>query len=144
MARPAHTLRDAAVQQLIALPAAASTNVTSQPIDTQNGPNGHFLAPCELVIEAPALSTTILPNAAVATYKVVHGDAVDANGNIVSPVDLIASAHVQTGAGGAGAAAAEKRYRLPVNVKRFVALNVAFGANATTGAALKAGIDFAF
>lgn len=74
------------------------------------------LAECELLITAPALNTTQLPDTETMTWSV----EVDDNASFSSATVLNSAALVQTGAGGAGAAAATARVRLPSNVEQYV------------------------
>ena len=85
-------------------------------------PGGDLLAECELEISAPVLAVSALPNAETVTYAVVAGAT-------SSPTAVIAdSVLVQTGAGGVGAAAATKRFRLPTDVARYVAVRATVSA----------------
>jgi len=107
--------RDANLEETKALPAdAGAGNATS--IDAFDLGSAHeaFLAPCELELEAPALGTTPLPDGTEIHYDVE--DSADDSSYAVIAADVI----VQTGAGGAGAAAATERFRLPSNVRRYV------------------------
>lgn len=140
MAIDAFTRKDAALQRTKALPAAASSSVSCDPIDLQNGPDGHLIAPCLLRVLAPALNDTILPDTRTATYIIEHADTLS-GGALSSPVTLYSSFILQTGAGGAGAAAVTKDFRLPPNVKRYVGVKCTFGASTTTGAAVSMVVD---
>jgi hypothetical protein len=117
-------LKDASKSVSKALPSGASA-ITTDSIDLEKGSAGDFVAPCELLIEAPAVTTAMLGDAATIKYDVIHSD----NADLSSPVTLAATVLTQTGAGGAGAAAASCRFRPPTNVKRYV------GAKATKSAA---------
>jgi hypothetical protein len=84
----------------------------------------------ELLIQAPALTTGQLADAATMKYSVQHAASADFSDATLLAGDVL----VQTGAGGAGAAAAEVRVGLPGDVKRYVrvrAINSAAG-NAST------------
>lgn len=108
----AYDQKDATLEVTLALPnGAAATNGTG--IQVNPGPED-FVAPCELVIEAPALTTAELPDAQTMTYK-VQESADDS-----TYTDLEDGVLVQTGAGGAGDAAATERFRLPTDVKAYV------------------------
>lgn len=98
-----------------ALPNGAAS-VTSDAFDLGHGTSGDFLANCELEITAPALVVGDLANGDTMTYIVEHDDAA----GFGTVATLIDKAIVQTGAGGAGAAAASKTLRLPVDVKRYI------------------------
>jgi hypothetical protein len=106
-------LRDAELQVTKALPNGAAT-VNSGSIDLEHSTNGVHVADCELLIEAPALATADLPDTKTMTYDVEHSD------DDSSFSDLANGVLVQTGADGAGAAAATARVRLPSTVKRYV------------------------
>ena len=106
-------LRDAELQVTKALPGSATTIYTDS-IDLEQDTTGVFVADCELLIEAPALVVGDLANGETMTYNVEHSDDDE------SFSDLANGVLVQTGADGAGAAAAEARLRLPSTVKRYV------------------------
>lgn len=110
-----YEVNDAAMEKALPLPnGAATTNSTG--IDLESSPNGDFVAESEVLINAPALTTGQLGDTQTITYSLRHSDAADFTGD----AELLGGLIVQTGAGGAGAAAAEKRVRLPSNVKRYV------------------------
>jgi hypothetical protein len=98
-----------------ALPSGASA-VTTDSIDLGEGPSGTFVTPCELNISAPAVTTAMLANAATIIYDIVTS----ANADLSSPTVVAKEVLVQTGAGGAGAAAATKRFRFTTDVQRYV------------------------
>lgn len=109
------SVRDAALIQTKALPnGAAATAIDG--FDLGHGSKGDFLAQCELLIEAPALGATPLPNAKTMTFSVEH-DTDPAFGTAVVLADKVI---VQTGAGGVGDGAETARFRLPTNVNRYV------------------------
>ncbi len=116
---------DYALSESKALPAAASSSVVTDPIDLMH--KRQFLADMELVLKAPALDTTQLPDTRTVTYILETDD----NAAFGSPKTIAASFIVQTGAGGVGAAKTENRTRLPSNVERYVR------AKATTGASTR-------
>lgn len=99
-----------------ALPSGASA-VTTTALDLGEGANGTFVTDCELVINAPAVTTAMLGDAATLRYDIVTSDTTDLT---TSPVVIAQAVILQTGAGGAGAAAAERRYRFPTDVRRYV------------------------
>lgn len=120
--------RDASLTETKALPAAASTSVVTDAIDIGENARG-----VDVAVEVPALSTTILPDTKTSTATVeVSNDATFAT------YDTIAT-QVQTGAGGAGAAALAFRATVPP-VYRYVRAKFAFGADTTTGAAVSGSI----
>lgn len=110
-------LVDAALVKTRALPNGAAS-VTSDGIDLMNSANGDFKADCELIVNAPALVVGDLADAATMTYDIVHS----VNSDMSSPATLLDNVITQTGAGGAGAAAAELNVRLPSDVRRYVAV----------------------
>jgi len=111
------SVRDAALKVTKAMPTADAA-ISTGAIDVGAvGTRDDFLAGCELLISAPALNTTMLPNADTATYKVMMDDDVALGSALpVYGSDVL----VQTGAGGAGADAVTKRVRLPSDVERYV------------------------
>lgn len=108
-------VKDAELTKSFALPNGAATT-NSAGIDLANSTKGDFVADGELVVNAPACTTGQLGDTQTLTYSVRHDDAADFS----TDAELMPAVIVQTGAGGAGAAAAEKRLRLPTNVKRYV------------------------
>ena len=112
-----------------ALPNGAAT-VYSAGIDLGHGAKGDFLANVEVKISAPALTTTELPDTKTMTYSIQH-DTDSAFGTVA---DLYPGVIVQTGAGGAGAAAATFTAKLPVDVARHIRVKaVNSGAGDTSG-----------
>ena len=104
---------DASMKLSLALPSTANTTVTGNTsIDTEASTLADFVATMELLVGAPALNTTQLPNAATMTYNLVAS----ANANLAGAVVIQSAVIVQTGAGGTGAAAASQRARLPTNI----------------------------
>lgn len=108
-------VRDANLKQSQALPNGAASTATAG-FDLGHGASGDFLANTELLIAAPALTTTELADTQTITYSVEHDDAA----SFSTVATLMSSVIVQTGAGGAGAPAATSQVRLPVDVKRYV------------------------
>lgn len=106
---------DSAVKVTRALPNGAAT-VASTGLDLGHGAKGDFVADVELRIEAPALVVGDLANGDTVIYDVYH-DTDPAFGTETLLMDNVLT---QTGAGGAGAAAANWQGRLPVDVKRYV------------------------
>jgi len=123
-------VKDTALKVTKALPNGAAT-VYSAGIDLGHGSRGDFLANAEVKISAPALTTTQQPNAKTLTYTIQHDD--DAAFGTVA--DLYPGVLVQTGAGGAGAAAATFTARLPVDVKRYVRVKAVGSATGDASAA---------
>lgn len=108
-------IKDAELTKSFALPNGAATT-NSAGIDLATSNRGDFVADCELVVNAPACTTGQLGDTQTLTYSVRHDD----NADFSTDSELMPAVVVQTGAGGAGAVAAEKRLRLPLNVKRYV------------------------
>lgn len=126
-----HLLKDNLLKATAALPNGAA-NVTTSAIDLgQYTQAADFVAECELVITAPALNTAQQPDAKTLTYDVVMSD----NADLSSPVTLYGGVGVQTGTGGAGAAAATYRVALPTNVKRYVGVKVTGSGAGNSGTA---------
>lgn len=111
----AYSVKDNALMNTKALPNGANT-VAAAGFDLGLTSRGDFVAPCELQIEAPALDATALPNSQTMIYHVYHSD----NADFSSESLVVGNVLTQTGADGAGAAAATKQCRLPVDVKRYV------------------------
>lgn len=108
-------IRDAKLKVTKALPNGAAS-VTSDGIDLESGSKGDFVAQVEFLLSAPALTTGELGDAATMTYILEHDSASDFS-SVATLQDRLL---VQTGAGGAGATAATKRFKLPTDVKRYV------------------------
>ncbi len=109
------SVRDANQKLTLALPNAANTTVnTTTSLDTMAGSHADFTAMAELLVTAPALNTTQLPNSATMTYNVIAS----ANSNMAGATVIQPNAIIQTGAGGAGTnnAGSTARVRLPTNI----------------------------
>jgi hypothetical protein len=132
-------MKDALLKVTKTLPNAASTTVNSTGIDLQEGTRGDFLADVEILITAPALNTTILPDTRTMTYSLYH-DTDPAFGT-ETLVYGAAGQIVQTGAGGVGAALATFRGRLPTTVKQYIRLKIASGASTTDASATSATLE---
>jgi hypothetical protein len=111
MTKPTH--EDALLKVSIALPNGAAS-VVSPAIDLGSGPNGDLVSGVELQLNMPILTVSELPNGQTMTYNVQ--DSVDSA--FTSPRTLFS--FVQTGAGGAGAAAGTNRRGLASDTRRFV------------------------
>ncbi len=140
MTQPNMRLKDAVLEETKALPATASASIYTAGIDLEKVASGLHLADCELEVSAPALTTTMLPDTKTMTYKV----QMDNDSAFGSPTDLFPSAIVQTGAGGAGAAAVVKRYRLPTDVERYIRVAATSGADVTDSSAVSVGARLLF
>ena len=119
MKKDTYNVKDATLIASKALPSSAGT-VQSAAIDL--GDSGKKLAKAELAIEAPALTTTQLPDAATITYAIE--DSAD-NSTFATVANEVL---VQTGAGGAGAESVEERVGIKSTLRRYVRL-VAKSAN---------------
>jgi len=108
-----YAVKDALLTVTKALPNGAAA-VSSDGIDLEHSTNGQHLANCELLIESPALLTGDLADAATLTYDIE--DSADGS----SYAAIAKGVLVQTGAGGEGADAASKRFRLPSAVRQHV------------------------
>ncbi len=108
-------LVDASLVVTQALPNGAAT-VNATALDLNNVPPADHLAGVDIEIAAPAVTTGQLPDAQTLIYKVQTDDDVAFG----SPTELYPSFLPQTGAGGAGAVAATKRFALPSNAERYV------------------------
>jgi hypothetical protein len=121
------SVQDAALKATRAYP-ASTTAVTSSVIDLEElKANDKFPGSVECVLTANILTITQLPDTKTMTFLVAHSD----NADLSSSETLIASAIVQTGATGGSAAAAEKRFRLPSNVKRYLGYTITPSASGT-------------
>lgn len=139
MDRSTFRVRDPAFVSTKALPGGAGT-VYTDGLDL--GPltaRGARLAGCELVIQAPALTTEELPDTETLTYSI----QVDADSEWGSPENLAKAVLVQTGAGGAGAAAAAARIKIPSDCLQHVRVAATnSGAGDCSGQELTAGLRF--
>jgi len=138
-----YNLRDAQMIKSDVLPAAASTTKNGTAIDLGDAltANGARLALCELLLSAPALTTTILPDTKTMTYSIEACAASDFGSGVVT---LAGSCIVQTGAGTAGAAAATFRAKLPTDCPRYIRAKAVSGANTTDASALSMKLELLF
>jgi hypothetical protein len=108
-------LRDALLKQTAALPNGAATTQTTAIQITTNPVNSEFLAKnTELLLEAPAVSTTELADTQTITYTI---EGSTDNSTFVAVTG--AAQLVQTGAGGVGAVAGSLRFRPPTNAYKY-------------------------
>lgn len=115
-------LRDMLAKLTVALPNGAATVYATPGIDTGKVTSfGQQLANMEFLLSAPALVVGDLGDAATMKYSIVT-DTVDPIDG--SSVALYTDILTQTGAGGAGAAAATVRFKLPTNASRIIGLKV--------------------
>ncbi len=135
-------LRDALLKKEDALPNNASTTVngTSLDLGSAMGQNDARLADCELLLTAPALNTTMLPDTRTMTYSL----QCDEDSAFGSPRTLVASCIVQTGAAGAGAAEATFRMKLPSDCERYIRAVAVSGASVTDSSSLKMKLELLF
>jgi hypothetical protein len=110
-------VKDALAKVTAALPNGAATVYTTTGIDTGVSTDGAHLSDIEFVLTAPALVVGDLANGETMKYSVLT--------DTVNPIDgsstvLFADCITQTGAGGAGAAAATFRFKLPSNAGRIL------------------------
>lgn len=120
-------LKDAGVKITRALPASTTAVTTTTPIDTGKGTTGHQPGEMEFLLSAPLVTTAQLPDTKTFTYKIIHS----VNADLSSPADLLPGVIVQTGAGGAGAAAATFRFRLPSDARRYIGFVITPSASGT-------------
>jgi len=121
-----------------ALPAAASTAVYSDSMDLMNGPNG-TLGQVDLVLTAPALTATELPNTRTLTFA-LQDSADDSSFADVAGYEQIC---YQVGAGSA-VAAESPRITLPSTVRRYIRVRATTGASTgnCSGKSLVAALKF--
>lgn len=122
-------IQDAGLKVEKTLP-ASNTTAVSPTIDLGHGASGDFLADCELLISVEAVATGLLGDAATHKFSVEH----DTDPAFGTAAALALEVLVQTGAGGAGAAATSARFRLPVDVKRYVRVKVTKSDNVNASA----------
>jgi hypothetical protein len=125
-------VRDAALKLTRALPNGAATVYATPGIDTGKvTSHGSQPGNVEFLLTCPAMNTTEMPDAKTMIYSILHDDVDPIDG---SSVVLMPSVVTQTGAGGAGCAAAEYRFKLPSNAKRIIGVRAVGSAsgNATT------------
>lgn len=111
---PLFNRKIAELSDTVALPSAAGT-VRSDAIDLRGSDNqaGGFSVPIELRVTAPVMDVNQLPNDNTVIYSIEHG-------NDPNALTWLATIGTQTGAAGAGAAAAEFRFRPPSTIGRYV------------------------
>jgi hypothetical protein len=123
-------VKDALLKVTTALPNGAAT-VYSTGIDTGVTPAGTHQGDYEWVLTAPAMNATEMPDSKTMTYSILTDTVapIDASSTVLMP-----SVIVQTGASGAGCAAATYRFKLPSNAGRIVGVRAVGSAsgNATT------------
>lgn len=117
-------LADSSLKVTVAMPNGAA-NVTTPSIDLGHSTAGDVPRETELLIKAPALAVGVLADAATCKYDVVTS----ASSDLSSPVTLAKEVLVQTGAGGAGAVAAEGRFRFATGTLRYVGVKATKSGN---------------
>jgi hypothetical protein len=138
---PVPNMRDANLKLSLVLPSGAVTTTVAAGLDI--GPvtaQGQFVNANngELLLEAPALTTTQLPNAATVVYDLISS----ASANMSSPTVIDSAMLTQTGAGGTGASATTKRVKLPTDIaNRYVGFR-ATGVAATLAATASATMTY--
>ena len=130
-------LKDAQVRNTRALPASASATVDGAALDLGHGSFGDFVAQAEFKLSAPAVNATRAPDTRTFTYSIIHSD----NADLSSPTVLYPGVIVQTGAGGAGAAAASHICRLPVDVKRYIGTRIVSGVSTGDASSVAATLE---
>ncbi|SRR6266540_438797 len=133
MALPlARNIQDASINPAaFALPAAASSSTTSAVIDL--GTDAVKGEGIELNLTVPALSTVIVPDTRTVTYIIETSTTA-----VFTAVAATILSVVQTGAGGAGVAAFDRRCKIPADCERYVRAKITFGASTTDGSAISA------
>jgi hypothetical protein len=125
-------LRDADLLETKALPAAASTSINTDPIDT--GVRTARACPADnlgVCLTVPALSAVIIPDTRTMTLTIQASD------DPAFATSETLRSKTFTSAGG-GLAASRIDAQLPEDCPRYVRGVVAFGASTTTGAAFNA------
>jgi len=122
--------KDAQVKATRALPSGAAT-VNGAAIKLDVSSRDQLLAEVQWLITAPALAVGQLANGSTMKYSLITSPNSDGSSPTVIYKDLI----TQTGAGGAGAAAATSKVRLPADVTGYVGLQVINSAAADASAA---------
>jgi hypothetical protein len=120
------------------LPTATATTTSTALLDlTENAGTGVSAGADQFVpqrvnfiLKAPALATGQLPDTDTVTYSIWSSPNSDGS----SAVEYIPSALVQTGAGGAGAAAVNFTFALPANILRYLFAKATTGAGAAASA----------
>lgn len=133
-----YNVRDANLKNTRALPGSA-TSVYSTGIQIDNGANGSFVAPCELLITAPAAAVGQLANAETLVYFVQTDD----NSSFSGATNISGTLITQTGAGGAGAAGATARFKVPSNAEKYIRLGVT-KTGSTDASSLTATLELLF
>lgn len=135
---------DNALTRAVALPAAASTTVTTAVLDIGENRNtdrdvaAGSQVGLEIAYKVPALSTTIVPDTRTYVHSIEMSD--DAAFGTYETLRSI----TMTGAGGAGVAAVDLRAGIPSDAKRYFRGKSVSGASTTTAAAVVAELCMVF
>ena len=125
-------LTDYSMIKTKALPNGAAA-ASSDAIDLMHGTSGRLIAPMEFVLDAPAMNVSQMSNGKTMIYSI----ETDNDSAFGSALVVNAAVLTQTGAGGAGCAAASTRFRLPTNCERYIRVKA---TGSTTGDAT--GVSF--
>ncbi len=133
------SVRDQDLIKTQALPSgAASVETGAIDLGHSTSGTGDFVADCEAVLTAPALTNAQLGSGHTMTYRV----EMDNDSDFGSPTVIATDAIVQTG-DGSGADAATKRIRLPLDVERYIrAVATASHADDASGASMTLDLRF--
>lgn len=135
-------VRDASLAASTSLPNGASTTVNGSAIDlgTITGISARSER-MEAILSAPTLTPTMLPDTRTMTYSLeASNDSAFGSG----VVTIAGSCIVQTGASGAGAAAATFRAKIPSNCPRYLRAKAVSGASVTDSSSLKMKLELLF
>ena len=123
-------LRDAALKAVGTLPNGTTPAYTGVLDTGKTTDQGTQCESCEFLVSGPALAVGELADASTMTYAVVMDD----NADLSSPTVLYDVVLKQTGAGGAGAAAATARFKIPSNAERYIAVRATNSATLNASA----------
>ncbi len=133
----ARNIQDASLNPVaFVLPAAASSSTQSTGVDL--GADVWKLEDIEFNINLPTLSTTIAPD--TRTVTAILETSTTSNFAAI----VMSQSYILTGAGGAGIAGADYRFRVPSNCSRYVRAKITFGASTTDGSAVSATLTVRF
>ncbi len=138
-----YNVQDSQLSASLTLPNAASTTVTQATGFDTGETTALAVQPgnMELLLTAPALTTTMLPDTRTMSYDIIAADNAALSTNLTV---LSTGIIVQTGAGGAGAAGTTARYRLPSVCQRYVGFRIRSGASTTDSSTLSATLAMVF
>ena len=128
--------KDAALIKSKALPAAAAANATDA-LDLGAVEPGQMVNAFDVLVELPA--TPSLVDAKTVTLQVKDSD----DGVTFAAIDTLAPV-VVTGAGGVGAAAISKTFKLPPTVRRYLRLDQAVLAAGGDNTAISGSLSLVF